>query len=147
VLVRAWNDAEIAAFNPVPSDPSLAVAARWIAGCDLRRDRHLSLDLVIERQGVVVGEVGLSGFEPTSRSALIGYWLLASARHHGLATDAVRQLTTWSFGVLGLESIVARCHPTNDASHRVAERAGYLLTGTDRDGMQHWTYSESGRGA
>ena len=41
-----------------PTRRDLAAAERWIAGDEERRRRELSLDLVVERDGEVAGEVG-----------------------------------------------------------------------------------------
>ena len=139
-LVRAWADPEIKAWNPVPSEPTLATAQRWIAGVQGRLLDARSVDIVIVSPplGGVVGEVGLSGFDPAHRGALIGYWLLPEARGRGLASAALASITGWAHDRYDLDVIVARCHPANAASHRVAARAGYALKGTDPSGHQLW---------
>jgi len=139
LLDRAWRDAEIARWNPVPPSPSPEVAGRWIAGVDARREQRTAADFVIDVDGRgPVGEVGLSGFSPRHRGALIGYWLLEEARGRGLAASAVIALTSWAHDALGLEVVVARCHRNNAASHHVAGRAGYRREGTDDEGFVLW---------
>ena len=79
-LVAAWADPEIQRWTGVPDRRDLAAAARWIAGDDARRQRGLSLDLVVERLGEVVGEVGLSSIDRDAGTAEIGWWTAAASR-------------------------------------------------------------------
>lgn len=145
VLVQAWQDPEIARWNAVPPDPTVDTASRWIAGVEKRRGRRLAADFAVEihdpgaidRQGVV-GEVGLSGFSAAHRGALIGYWLLADARGHGVAASAVRAVAAWAHEALDVQVIVARCDAANDASQAVAERAGFAHEASDDTGAQLW---------
>lgn len=124
-LAAAWADEEIRRNTSVPPDPSLAYAQRWIAGEPERRRRGLAVDLVIDVDGAVAGEVGLdlTGDEPE-----LGYWVAAPFRRQGCATSAVRLLVDWAFENLPIDRIVAR--PTSDASQRVLEANGF---NRDRD--------------
>lgn len=60
------------------------------------------------------------------------YFVRRSARGHGLATRAVRLLAGWAFTELGIERLELRIHPDNEASLRVAERAGFTREGVER---------------
>jgi RimJ/RimL family protein N-acetyltransferase len=144
-LLSAWNDAEIARWNPVPAGPTIEQADRWIAGYDDRITSGLALDLVIVdgASGKVVGEVGISNLDAHRRAALIGYWLLDDARGRGLAGQAVDAFSTWLLGDLGLRLLVARCAVANVASHRVASSAGYQFRRVDETGFQLWALSGS----
>lgn len=137
--MRAWQDTDIAAFNAVPSEPTLATAQHWIAGDEDRFARRLSIDLVIVTEAdLVIGEVGLAGFSDKHQGALIGYWLLPEARGQGLAAGAVGAVTAWAHATLALEIVVAKCHPDNAASHRVAAKSGYRHETNDSSGYQLW---------
>lgn len=140
VLVSAWGDPDIAMWNPVPPEPTRAAAGRWIAGVADRAAQRLSIDWVIDlpRAGGVVGEVGLSGFNPAHNGAMIGYWLLPAGRGRGLATAAVAAIGEWAHAMLDLDVIVARCHPNNPASDAVVARVGYVNERTDSTGHQLW---------
>ena len=139
-LVAAWRDPDIARWNSVPAEPTLAVAKNWISGVDERLEKRLSVDLVIDSEelGRVVGEVGLSGFSDRHNGALIGYWLVPAARGHGLASSAVAAMTAWAHASLELDTMIAKCHELNLASQAVARRAGYDLSGSDGSGHQLW---------
>jgi RimJ/RimL family protein N-acetyltransferase len=65
-------------------------------------------------------------------TAEVSYFLAARARGRGLATRAVGLAARWAFGELGLARLELRAHPANEASHRVAERAGFRREGVER---------------
>jgi len=123
-LVAAWEDPEIRLWTGVPERRDLAAAQRWIAGVDARRARWLSLDLVVDRGGAVVGEVGLWDLDRAAGTAQAGWWTAAAHRGKGVATTATTLLVRWATTALGLHEVLARCDPANPASRIVAERAG-----------------------
>jgi len=125
-LVAAWADPEIQRWTGVPERRDLAAAARWIAGDEVRRRRELSLDLVVEREGVVAGEVGLSSIDRDAATAEIGWWTAAAHRRQGVATAAATRLAGWTRDELRLTA-VARCDAANPGSVVVAERAGAMV--------------------
>jgi RimJ/RimL family protein N-acetyltransferase len=65
-------------------------------------------------------------------TAEISYFLRRSARGRGLATRAVRLLSAWAFEQLGIERLELRTHLENEASQKVAERAGFRREGVER---------------
>lgn len=135
-LVRAWKDPDIAEFSAVPDDVSLSAAERWIAGDARRRHARFALDLVVSPVGsdAVMGEVGLAEFRADGRAAMIGYWAHLTYRRQGMTTRAVDLLSTWALTTLGLDLLVARCHPDNEGSHAVMRNVGYSLARNDPDG-------------
>ncbi|GAB3219834.1 hypothetical protein GCM10027447_03410 [Glycomyces halotolerans] len=64
--------------------------------------------------------------------AEIGYMCAPWARGRGWMTAAVKRLCRLGFEELGLEKIDWRAVTGNDASRRVAEKAGFLVEGTRR---------------
>ena len=129
-LVAAWADAEVARWTGVPPHSDETAARRWIAGDAHRRARGLALDLVIEADGDVVGEIGLTEIDPERRSAEIGWWVGSRRRNRGFASRSARLVTQWALSELNLDAIVARCHPSNPASGGVAQAAGLAPAGT-----------------
>jgi RimJ/RimL family protein N-acetyltransferase len=125
-LVAAWADPDIQRWTGVPVRRDLAAAERWIAGDDERRRRDLSLDLVVDRAGEVVGEVGLSAFDRAAGTVDIGWWTAAAHRRQGVATGAATLLVRWAREELGLTA-TARCDAANPGSVAVAERAGAMV--------------------
>ena len=126
VLVDAWADPEIQAWTGVPSTRDLEHAEHWIAGDEARRAHDLSLDLAVERAGVVVGEVGLSSFDREAATAEIGWWTAASERRRGVASTAARLVVDWAHDELDV-AVIARCDQANPGSVAVAERAGAMV--------------------
>jgi RimJ/RimL family protein N-acetyltransferase len=124
-LVAAWADPEIACWTGVPPRRDRAYADRWIAGEAHRRAEGLALDLVVELEGVLAGEVGLAGFDRRSHTAEIGWWVAADHRGRGIATRAVSLLASWTLDELCTEVLVARCAAGNPASAGVARAAGF----------------------
>ena len=125
-LVAAWGDPEIRRWTGVPERRDLTAAEHWIAGDEARRRLELSLDLVVEREGVVAGEVGLSSIDRDAGTADIGWWTAAADRRQGVATAGATLLVGWTRDHLGLTAI-ARCDAANPGSVAVAERAGAMV--------------------
>ena len=149
-LAAAWSDPEVRRWLPVPDHADRAAAADWIAGDADRRRAGLALDLVavepvtgpgigsglaVEATAGVLGEVGLSSFNPEDGVAMIGWWTVDRHRRRGVATEMVRLLTTWALGPpLGLDVLVAEVEPANPGSVAVALAAGYGEVGRRDDG-------------
>ena len=141
VLAGAWTDMDIRRWSRLPADTSPEAAQRWVAGEESRRERGLSLDLVIAELASsdrVLGEVGLVLAEPERRWAEVGYWLTADARKVGLAAAAVTIFSEWALRELPIARLFARTDIDNPASARVVERAGFRLGGVLDDGPQVW---------
>jgi RimJ/RimL family protein N-acetyltransferase len=132
-ITAACQDPEIPRFTRVPSpytrdDADRFVtdnAASWQTGtsgsfviCDLRTD-------------VLLGASGLHAREDP-RVSEIGYWIAADARRRGVATRAVRLLSTWALTTLGFERLELMTHVDNIGSQAVATRAGFTREGVLR---------------
>lgn len=138
-LAAAWTDPEIERWTGVPPQRDETVAARWIRGDADRRARGLSLDLVVELDGAVVGEVGLVGFEHATGRAEIGWWTAAEGRGRGVASRAAALVAEWAVSELDLDLLVAVCDAGNPASGAVARSAGFHLAA--RDGtVERWVF-------
>lgn len=139
-LVAAWHDPQIARWTGVPPQTDEAAARRWIEGDAHRRARGLALDLVVDVDGEVVGEVGLADIDPDGRSAEVGWWIAPAHRGAGLATSAAKLVSSWAIAELCVDCVIARCHPGNPASAGVAKAAGFVPDGTV-DGVERWICS------
>jgi ribosomal-protein-alanine N-acetyltransferase len=128
-LSAAWGDPEVARFTGVPADRSEAAARRWIEGDGARRAAGRSLDLVVDVDGQVAGEVGLVDRPGRPGVAEVGWWIGPAHRGRGLAARAVRLLAGWALGALELSALEAVCDPANPASAAVARRAGFTPDG------------------
>ena len=80
-----------------------------------------------------VGSIGLNlQSDINRRSAELGYWLGHDYWGRGLATRAVRAMTSWAIDELQLIRIFAMPFCENRASCRVLEKAGFVLEGVMR---------------
>lgn len=138
-LVAAWADPDVARWTGVPARPDLATAARWIAGDADRRAHGLSLDLALDLDGTIVGEVGLADVDVAARTAEIGWWVAPGRRGQGLATRAAALLAAWAVDELCVDAVLARCAGANPASGSVARAAGFALV-DDGDPTELWRF-------
>jgi RimJ/RimL family protein N-acetyltransferase len=141
VLALAWADPEVARWTGVPARPDEATARRWITGDADRRARGLSLDLVIDVDGSVAGEVGLAAIDVATRSAEIGWWVAPTHRGRGLATAAAGVVASWAVEELCIDHVLARCALGNPASGGVARAAGFHPVGAPGAGLWRFTAS------
>jgi RimJ/RimL family protein N-acetyltransferase len=82
-----------------------------------------------------VGSVQLRLTGP--RSGDVGYVVAPWARGRGYASAALRAVCAWGFEFLGLHRIEWQAYVGNDASRRVAEKAGFIIEGVARGGCLH----------
>lgn len=108
-----------------PTDP-----AAWEAGFGDRTDETL----IVERDGVVIGDLMLRVEDPWSQAevreqaagtqAEIGYVLDPAYAGQGYATEATRELLRICFEEIGVRRVTALCFADNVASWRLMERLG-----------------------
>jgi RimJ/RimL family protein N-acetyltransferase len=80
--------------------------------------------------------------------AEVGYLVAPWARGRGYASAGLGRLCRWAFAELGLHRIEWRAHVGNEASRRVALRAGFTMEGMARDGcVQRGEYRDAWTGA
>jgi ribosomal-protein-alanine N-acetyltransferase len=140
-LAAAWTDPEVVRWTGVPPQHDEAAAARWIDGDAHRRQRGLALDLVVDVDGAVAGEVGLAGRGAGAGTVEVGWWVAPEHRGRGLAAAAVRAVAEWATAELHVDRLVARCHPENPASSGVARRAGFAEVAGSGSGPEAvWCY-------
>ena len=117
----------------VPSDPDAAFAERWVRRyVEGWHDASRAGFSIRDPNDAFLGFMALVRLDLEARQGEAGYLLNAAARGRGVATTALRLLTDWAFDELGLERIEMRIDTTNEASLRLAERAGYTREGVLR---------------
>jgi RimJ/RimL family protein N-acetyltransferase len=79
-----------------------------------------------------LGGAGINRIDLEFRFANLGYWVRTSATGRGVATEATRQLAAWSFANTELERLEILAAVGNQASARVAEKAGARFEGVLR---------------
>lgn len=102
----------------------------WAAGTDAM---FAVLDATGER---VLASVSLMHLDRRDRRAELGYWCAAGARRRGVTTEAVRAVCRWGFDALDLHRVEWYAQMGNEASRRVADKAGFTFEGTARGRLQ-----------
>ncbi|HJD84737.1 GNAT family N-acetyltransferase [Kitasatospora aureofaciens] len=138
-VTAAAADPEIARWNPLrdATDPAGAEAyldradARWAEGSTA------SFAITDAADGALCGNVALRWSDRDEGVAMVGYWLLAAARGRGLATRATTAVTAWGVRTAGVRRIELYHAVGNEASCRVATRAGFPYEGTLRASFRY----------
>ena len=117
---------------------SAAGSALGYAITDLTTDRLLG--------GVDLNRLDAPLFAGTG---ILGYWLLPDARGRGVVGTALDLLIPYAWrsaadGGLGLHQLTAGCAASNRSSARVLRRAGFTLSGTERQSLQVDGVTEDG---
>ena len=123
------QDPDVLAFTPIPEPVPPRHAERWLA----------LPSWVALRSGVVAG-VGMAPVADRERGEYeLGYLVAREHRGHGVATALLRGMTRWALED-GAQRIALHISAGNAASHRVAERLGYV-----REGVLRSTWLKAGR--
>lgn len=147
VTLRAWRDDDVAEAV-AGHDEEMALWFGWDAD-DVTEQTHRDAvsrwreryaageqaSFVVEHDGAIVGSVEAT--RQGDAGASLSWALYSGHRGRGHAARAVRVLVDWVFadreqGGWGLQRVEARIDPRNDASRRVATRAGLRLEGSQR---------------
>ncbi|MFF3331415.1 GNAT family N-acetyltransferase [Streptomyces sp. NPDC002888] len=87
--------------------------------------------------GEALGLIGFNDVDLAGGSAEIVYWVLPQGRGNGVVVEATRRVSRWALDDLGLHRL-RLCHSVaNEASCRVAAKAGYAFEGTMRGALLH----------
>jgi ribosomal-protein-alanine N-acetyltransferase len=131
-LVAAIDDAEIGRWMPkIPHPYSPEAGAAYLARSAGREGRFA---IVTAAGGDLVGGISLAAKQ--WGRAEIGYWVRAEARGRGLATRALVLVSRWGFD-RGFRRLQLHADVANAASHRVAEKAGFVREGVLRSWIEH----------
>jgi RimJ/RimL family protein N-acetyltransferase len=150
LTLRPWADGDAPAVLHAFQDPavqrwhcrragSLREALDWIGEWRdaWSAERTASWAVTDTDTGEVLGRVALREIVLADGKAELGYWMLPEARGRGIAPRAVTALTRWAFDGIGLHRLELDHAVGNDASCRVAHKAGFALEGTKRSAVLH----------
>lgn len=85
--------------------------------------------LIVDADGLVVGELGTKTGPDATGTVEIGYGLAAPSRGRGLGTRSVAALLGWLGRQDDVRRVVANVAVGNVASHRLLARLGFRSTG------------------
>lgn len=148
LLLRPWTAADAPAIVDAFRDPdvqrwhartvdSISEAEELIEGYARGwRAESSATWAAVTATGEVLGRVALRSIDLVWGEAEVAYWMRAAARGRGAATAGVRTLSVWAFES-GVHRLFLNHSTFNDASCRVAEKAGFALEGTRRSATLH----------
>jgi RimJ/RimL family protein N-acetyltransferase len=134
-IARACDDPVTARWLPVPSPYTLEdgigyveqfTAPGWADG------RTADVAVTDAETGEVLGAVGIKLPMRSQGVGEVGYWTAPWARDRGVASRAARLIAGWGLSELGLSRVELLAEVGNDASQRVAEKAGFVREGVLR---------------
>jgi [ribosomal protein S5]-alanine N-acetyltransferase len=143
LLQTSQSDLEAIAESRVPerlkgraangSTPPAFVAARALSLAEAGHPAPWSTTFLIvnERDTQIVGGCGFKTV-PRDGRVEIGYGVAPTAQGYGVATAALKLLLEKAF-LAGASEVLAEVAPTNHASTRIVEKAGFLQVGTRVD--------------
>lgn len=102
-------------------------AAAWSEGKEFD---FVILDVV---DGAFLGGCALNDINRTHNFANLGYWIRTSRTGQGIATAATRLVAKFAFETLGFTRLEIVAAVGNEASQRVAEKAGAMREGIERN--------------
>lgn len=146
ILLRPWTindlsaieqasyDTYIPATTTVPVRYTETEGRQWIERQQQRvaSDQGLPFCIADAQTDLALGFVGVWLDQRSQGRARFGYWTLPQARGRGVASAALRLLSTWTSEVLAMPRLELVVEPWNVASQRVAERAAFV-----REGVLH----------
>lgn len=141
LTLRAFEDRDVPAVIAASTDPLIPQITTVPSACDLagalafvgrQRERAAagtgySLAVALADDDRAVGQIGL--WPGPDGRASVGYWVEPGSRGRGVATAALRLLSTWGLRLPGIERLELYVEPWNEGSWRAAERAGYHREG------------------
>jgi len=134
-VLAACQDAAIQRWTTAPSPYSEGDAVAFlteIAPAEWAADTDTPFAISGAATGRLLGSIGVHRVDRRHGSAEVGYWVAAAASGRGVATEALRAVTSWSFAALGLGRLELLHAVGNGASCRVASRAGFRPEGVLR---------------
>jgi RimJ/RimL family protein N-acetyltransferase len=140
-VFAACQDPLIGRFVPIPQPYSEDDARTFIEM--RRRDRdggdEQGFAIVDASTDELLGAISRHG--PFGHRAMFGYWLAPAARGRGVATRSLRLIIDWTLATTAVIRLELYTDVENDASGRVAQRAGF-----EREGVRRaWDLDRDGR--
>jgi len=156
LLLRPWRADDVDAVHAAAQDPQLRTwnsvgdgSREEVVALLARRREHppdgdtFSFAVVRAADGELLGAVSLHSIDRAQGDAEVGYWTVPAARGRRVAPRAVDTVCRWAFGPLSIERVQLFHAVENEASGRVAARAGFAVEGRLRrsfrygDGVKH----------
>jgi RimJ/RimL family protein N-acetyltransferase len=118
---------------------SVAEAGGWLGVWveDWGQERTAQWAVVDADTDLLLGRVALREIRLDDGQAEMAYWTTVEARGRGVAARATTALARWALDDIGFHRLELLHAVRNEASCRVASRAGFALEGTKRSAVLH----------
>ncbi|BCB85023.1 GNAT family N-acetyltransferase [Phytohabitans suffuscus] len=137
-MIATCRDPESARWIPLPRPYERAHAEEFVRSTPAKWARGDGMRCAVtDPDGAWSASIELTVSAADPLVAEVGFLAAPWARGRGYTTAAVTALCEWGFRSLGLARIVWRAHVGNDASRRVAEKAGFTIEGMQRAGLAY----------
>jgi RimJ/RimL family protein N-acetyltransferase len=130
MVAEAAADPSIRLISTVPPPGDDAAARRYVGAQRHRlRDGFGYSFAIADPEDRGIGSIGLWLRDLDLGRASVGYWVVPAARGRGAAAAALGVLARWALRELAVARIELVVEPSNTASIRTAERAGFTREG------------------
>jgi [ribosomal protein S5]-alanine N-acetyltransferase len=131
LAVELGDDPYIPLIGSLPAHPTAEQALEWIhrQRGRLAEGTGLSFAIADAESGNAVGAIGLSLRDLPAGRATAGYAVAPTHRGRGIATSALKALTTFAWTIPALYRVELYIEPWNTSSIHVAEASGYQREG------------------
>ena len=128
------GDPEMLRFTRIPEPVPADFAETWFARYERGKadGTRMNFAIVDGPARTLVGFAVAPVIDTEAATAELGYGVASWARGRGVATAALRELTTWAFTELGMVRLELLIDVDNPGSQRVAENCGYQFEGVLR---------------
>lgn len=149
IVLRPWEPSDAAVFLAAYQDPAIqqwhtrqpaseADVNDWFDQYRRSWEQEEGASWAVTRSGdQMLGRIALGSLNLDDGVAECGYWVLPTARGAGVAPRALTAVTAWALDEAGFHRLHLSHSTRNEASCRVAIKAGFPLEGTKRSEAIH----------
>jgi len=116
---------------------AVAVTGGVVGGDTARRVGQSTREHSATSQDTVIGRLALRAIDTGQGRAECAYWIRPEARGNGVAGRALSALAAWAFDEAGFHRLFLVHSTANEASCRVASKAGFVPEGVERSSVLH----------
>ncbi|MFF1415016.1 GNAT family N-acetyltransferase [Streptomyces sp. NPDC058289] len=135
-VYAACQDPAIQRWIPVPVPYGRADAESYVAKVPTgwREDSEYAFAVRLGADGPLVATIGVMQRGPSAHE--VGFWTAPEHRRRGYLAEALPVVARWAFTEAGCVRLIWRAGVGNDASLAVAEKAGFVIEGVQRAGIE-----------
>lgn len=135
LLYRWENDPELwrVSFTQVPFSRFILDEFVNAAHHDIYTNRQLRLMACSNDNKAATGVVDLFEFDPQHNRCGLGIFIHDDFRKQGIATECLRLVKDYGFGILHLQQLYAHVNTSNEASIALFKKSGFVQSGLKKN--------------